>query len=143
MVFHDHINQPIIINHCKNKNCFNQSLIYKTSTKQIKKLIEISKKCYQEIWFSCISTNFTGNAGWIDRNGNIHEYFSNNNSNICDCLQTKSCFSIHGCNCDSGDIVPHDDMIRITNSVSIYNRALHNPASNSAVPTYVEKCNNF
>ena len=119
MVFHDHINQPIIINHCKNKNCFNQSVIHKISTKQITKLIEISKRCYQEIWFSCISTSITGNAGWMDRNGNIHEYFSNNKSNSCDCLQTKSCFPIHGCNCDTGDIFQHENMIRITNKVSM------------------------
>ena len=89
--------------------------------KQIEKLIEISKKCYQEIWFSCNSTNFTGNVGWIDQNGNIHEYFSNN-SNICDCLNTNSCFSIDGCNCDSDDIIFHENKIQITNNVSIYTR---------------------
>ena len=127
MVLHDHINQPIKINLCKNKNCFNQSLTYKPSTKQIDKLIKISKICYQEIWFSCNSTNFTGNAGWIDQNGNIHEYFSNNNSNICDCLSTKSCFSIDVCICDSDDIIFHENKIRITNNVStIYIRVTCN-----------------
>ena len=48
--------------------------------------------------------------------------FYSSNSNICDCYKNESCFSVlfstsNHCNCDIGDIVQREDIIKITNKV--------------------------
>ena len=61
-------------------------------------------------------------AAWKDRNGDIQEHFTNNDTNVCNCHQNQSCFSvmpnINYCNCDTGDIVQREDTMRITNKVN-------------------------
>ena len=83
-------------------------------------LIENSEECFQKVWFSCYSTKLTNHAAWTDGKGKIQEYFTNDFTNICDCYQNESCFSLFGdnyCNCDTGDIVQREDVLRITNKV--------------------------
>ena len=81
-----------------------------------------SEECYQDIWFSCFSAKLTKYAAWKDRNGDIQEHFTNNDTNVCNCHQNQSCFSvmpnINYCNCDTGDIVQREDTMRITNKVN-------------------------
>ena len=94
---------------------------YEISISEISQLIESSEECYQEIWFSCFSTKLTKHAAWRDRNREVHEYFTNDDMNICDCSKNDSCFSVIGtnqCNCDTGDIVQREDKIRIFDKVS-------------------------
>ena len=93
---------------------------YEVPMAEISQLINISEECYQEIWFSCYSTKLTNHAAWKDRSGEIQEYFTNNFTNICDCYQNDSCFFVlekNYCNCDTGDIVQREDLMRITNKV--------------------------
>ena len=120
-VFHDLINETIITLQCRETHCFNQPLVYEVSMSEISQLISVSEECYQDVWFSCYSTKLTKHAAWKDRYGDIQQYFTTNFTNVCDCYQNDSCFSVsetNYCNCDAGDIVQREDLVRITNKVS-------------------------
>ena len=120
-VFHDLINETIITLQCREAHCFNQPLVYEVSMSEISQLISVSEECYQDVWFSCYSTKLTKHAAWKDRYGDIQQYFTTNFTNVCDCYQNDSCFSVsetNYCNCDAGDIVQREDLVRITNKVS-------------------------
>ena len=61
-------------------------------------------------------------AAWRDRNREIHEYFTNDETNFCDCSRNDTCFSVLGtsyCNCDTGDIVQRNDTMKISKKVII------------------------
>ena len=120
-MFHDLINETIITLQCRETHCFNQPLVYEVSMSEISQLISVSEECYQDVWFSCYSTKLTKHAAWKDRYGDIQQYFTTNFTNVCDCYQNDSCFSVsetNYCNCDAGDIVQREDLVRITNKVS-------------------------
>ena len=120
-VFHDLVKQTIKTVRCNEAYCFKQPIRYDIPILQIAQLIDISEECYQDIWFSCFSAKLTKYAAWKDRNGDIQEHFTNNDTNVCNCHQNQSCFSvmpnINYCNCDTGDIVQREDTMRITNKV--------------------------
>ena len=62
-------------------------------------------------------------AAWRDRNREIHEYFTNDETNFCDCSRNDTCFSVLGtsnCNCDTGDIVQRNDTMKISKKVMIF-----------------------
>ena len=122
-VLHNMGNKTITINQCRESHCFKQDLNYEIPMEEISELISSSEQCYQEIWFSCYSTKLTKHAAWKDRNGNILEYFTDDDNNICDCHPNDSCFSVldtNYCNCDTGDIVQREDLVRITNKVKFF-----------------------
>ena len=119
-MFHNLVNKTISIRQCREAFCFNQTLEYELSADKMSRLIANSEECFQKVWFSCYSTKFTNHAAWTDGKGKIQEFFTNDFTNICDCYQNDSCFSLFGdnyCNCDTGDIVQREDVLRITNKV--------------------------
>lgn len=119
-VYHDIHNTTITIHQCNKVHCFEQPLKYEIPTAEILELISSSEYCYQDIWFSCFSTKLTKQAAWKDRHGTIQEYFSHKDKNICDCYNKNSCFSVldtNYCNCDTGDIVKREDLVRVTDKV--------------------------
>ena len=119
-VFHDQVDKLIKIDQCRDAHCFYQTLNYEISISKITQLIDSSESCHQEIWFSCYSAKLTKHAAWRDRNREIHEYFTDENTNKCECSRNNSCFSVLGtnnCNCDTGDIVKRHDIFKITNKV--------------------------
>ena len=112
------------INHCDNQNCYNLTLDYQVSNEHIESLLSISENCYQDIIFDCLASKFSDVAAWQDRNMKLHNFFSHNDTNICECDKTNSCFKFHEsyhatCNCDAGALVQQNDTIRITNKVNI------------------------
>ena len=121
---HDHDDEINDITYCTDKNCYNLSLYYNIDMDQIVSLIGISDECSQTITFSCYISKFSQFASWTDRNGNHHQFFTNDSTNICECKIDDSCFKIHdivepNCNCDHGDVVRRQDEIKITNKVGV------------------------
>ena len=123
-MMHDHDDEINDITYCTDKNCYNLSLNYNIDMDQIVSLIGISDECSQTITFSCYISKFSQFASWTDRNGNHHQFFTNDSTNICECKIDDSFFKIHdivepNCNCDHGDVLRRQDEIKITNKVGV------------------------
>lgn len=116
---------------CDGDKCFTIDVNYNDVTlRNIKDLLSVSEHCYQEITFDCVLAELTDYATWTGADGNHHEYFTNNESNSCQCDKTDSCLSKNqrkpvSCNCDYKDSSPRQDKIRITSKKDLPLKSFH------------------
>ncbi len=129
---------------CSGANCFTLPIEYSVKEMEnIRKLVEVSDSCHQDITFNCFFAKITGHASFTSWDDKFQAHFQDNNTTKCLCsnittaipryLQTWSwgprettktenkCVKKQGeifCNCDIGDKESRQDVIRIDNKVN-------------------------
>ena len=97
----------------------------------IRKLVEVSDSCHQDITFNCKFSKINGHASFTSWDGQYHAHFQDNSTTKCQCSEDYSswpythphnvCVKNQGenfCNCDIGDKESRQDVIRIDNKVN-------------------------
>ena len=143
MVKHDHDENTTEIETCSGANCFSLQLNYNLEQENIRRLVEVSESCYQDITFNCHFAKLTNFASFTSWNDQYHVHFQDNSTTKCQCSRVKKekechyrfwtynctyyvneCVNVTQgeilCNCDIGDKEMRQDLIRIENKVSFF-----------------------
>ncbi|CAG0902027.1 unnamed protein product [Darwinula stevensoni] len=125
IVLHDSM-ENTAIDRCPHPGCYNRSLRYDSSMKQMVALIQQSQSCEQHITYDCFSSALTTGvihyAWWVDRHGEPQYYWDGSKAgqHKCNCGLSGNCTDTNfPCNCDAN--TPHweSDKGAITNATAL------------------------
>ncbi|CAG0899890.1 unnamed protein product [Darwinula stevensoni] len=125
IVLHDSMGNTAI-DRCAHPGCYNHSIKYGATMKQMVALIKQSKSCKQQIRYDCLATALTTGdihyAWWVDRHGKPQYYWDGSNAgqHICKCRHSGNCtLSNLPCNCDARAPRWESDSGAITNETAL------------------------
>ncbi|CAG0901975.1 unnamed protein product [Darwinula stevensoni] len=131
IVLHDSMGNTAI-DQCADPGCYNHTIRYGSSMKQMVALMKQSKSCDQQIRYDCSTTALTTGdihyAWWVDRHGEPQYYWhgSNAGQHMCKCGLSGNCIdSNFPCNCDAKAPRWESDSGAITNETALPITELH------------------
>jgi len=108
----------------KSKGIYSHDVHYPgASLSQLASLTRVSSHCEQLIKYECFRTMFEMgvNAWWLSRDSSKMTYWggASPGSGKCACGMTNSCAGGYGCNCDSTDLIWHEDSGLLTDKTHL------------------------